>query len=194
MHDRIFSHSSPKPITSKEKQRQDSPCSPKRWRSWTPQANGGTNRNSIASKAHSCCNSIETIKLKPSAASITPLRSLATNKPSPSSYAPPPVWLDSGSSKANARKPMTSLHQSTGGLRKALTHRICRRRKRCWKRWRNTRLAGTLHNPLSVKHFHAVWAGNVHECSLKSCIGKASLYPLGSVAESSFCNIETWRQ
>jgi len=36
------------------------------------------------------------------------------------------------------------------------------------------RLAGTLHNPLSVKHFHAVWAGNVPECSLKSCIGKAS--------------------
>jgi hypothetical protein len=25
-----------------------------------------------------------------------------------------------------------------------------------------------------VKHFHAVWAGNVPECSLKSCIGKAS--------------------
>src|SRR5215831_20919883 len=135
MHDRIFSPSSPKPITSKEKQRQDSPCSPKRWRSWTPQENGGTNQNSIASKAHSCCNSMETIRLKPSAASITLLRSLATTKPSPSSYAPPPVWLDSGSSKANARKPMTSLHQSTGGLRKALTHRIYRRRRRCSKSW-----------------------------------------------------------
>jgi hypothetical protein len=40
------------------------------------------------------------------------------------------------------------------------------------------RLAGTLHNPLSVKHFHAVWAGNVPECSLKSCIGKASVFPV----------------
>ena len=31
-----------------------------------------------------------------------------------------------------------------------------------------------VHNPLSVKHFHGASAGNVHECSLKSSIGKAS--------------------
>jgi hypothetical protein len=30
------------------------------------------------------------------------------------------------------------------------------------------------HNPLSVKHFHGVLAGNVHERSLKSRIGKVS--------------------
>ena len=33
-----------------------------------------------------------------------------------------------------------------------------------------------IHNPLSVKHFHGVSAGNVHECSLKPRIGKASIY------------------
>jgi peroxiredoxin len=32
---------------------------------------------------------------------------------------------------------------------------------------------------LSIKHFHAVWTGNAHECSLKSCIGKASAAVLG---------------
>jgi hypothetical protein len=31
-----------------------------------------------------------------------------------------------------------------------------------------------VHNPLSVKHFHGVLAGNVHEDSLKSHIGKVS--------------------
>src|SRR6516164_3717756 len=100
------------------------------------QENGGTKPNSIASKAHSCYNSIQTSKLKRNLVSITLLTSLATNKPSPSSYAPPPVWLDSGSSKANARKPLTSLHQSTGGLRKALTPPICRRRRHWWMNYR----------------------------------------------------------
>ena len=31
-----------------------------------------------------------------------------------------------------------------------------------------------IHNPLSVKHFHGVSAGNTHECSLKSRIGEVS--------------------
>jgi hypothetical protein len=29
-------------------------------------------------------------------------------------------------------------------------------------------------NPLSIKRFHGALAGNMHECSLKSSIGKAS--------------------
>jgi hypothetical protein len=32
-------------------------------------------------------------------------------------------------------------------------------------------------NSLSMKRFHEVWAGNGHECSLKSSIGKASRVP-----------------
>ena len=70
--------------------------------------------------------------LKPKPVSITPLRSPKTNKPSPSNYEPPPVSLDSGSSKANARKPMTSWHQSTVGSPKDLIRLTCRMRRRCW--------------------------------------------------------------
>jgi hypothetical protein len=32
----------------------------------------------------------------------------------------------------------------------------------------------SIHKPLSVKHFHGVSGGNVHECSMKSRVGKAS--------------------
>jgi hypothetical protein len=32
-----------------------------------------------------------------------------------------------------------------------------------------------VHNPLSVKHFHGVSAGNTHECSLKSRIGEVRI-------------------
>ena len=42
------------------------------------------------------------------------------NKQCPSSYEPPPVSLGFGNSKANARKLMPSLHQSTIGSPKAL--------------------------------------------------------------------------
>jgi hypothetical protein len=34
-----------------------------------------------------------------------------------------------------------------------------------------------VYNPLSMKSFHAVWAGNVHEYSLKSNIGKICYIP-----------------
>ena len=75
-------------------------------------------------KANSSSNNLQTITRKPKPASITPSRSPERNKPSPSSYELPPAWLDSGSSKANARKPMTSWYQCTIGSRKGLTLRI----------------------------------------------------------------------
>jgi hypothetical protein len=37
-----------------------------------------------------------------------------------------------------------------------------------------TMLDACVHNPLRMKSFHVVWAGNVQECSLESRIGKAS--------------------
>ena len=66
------------------------------------------------------------------AASITPLTSLATNKPSPSSYELLPVWLGSGTSKGSARKPMTYSPLSTTGSPKGLIRLTCRMRRRCW--------------------------------------------------------------
>src|SRR6266508_3497559 len=54
--------------------------------------------------------------------------------------------------------------------------------RRSWKNWRNatpaetplspTMLDVSVHNLLSIKIFHGVLAGNVHEYSLKSPIGK----------------------
>ena len=43
----------------------------------------------------------------------------------------PPAWLASGNSKANARKPMTSLHQSTTGSPRGLIRLTSRRPRRC---------------------------------------------------------------
>src|SRR5262249_32641622 len=49
-----------------------------------------------------------------------------------------PAWRrrDCGSSKASAPKPTTFPHRSTAGSPKALTRRICRRRRHSWRRWR----------------------------------------------------------
>src|SRR6516165_6799185 len=74
--------------------------------------------------------------LKRNPHSTTPLTSLAPNKPSPSSYEPPPVSPGSGSSKEDARKPMTFWPRSTAGSPRALTPPTCKRRRRCWTRSR----------------------------------------------------------
>ena len=93
--------------------------------------NAITCQSYIASRVNSSYNSLQTTTPKPKPASITPLTSPATNKPSPSNYELLLAWLDSGSSKANARKPMTSWHQSTIGSPKGLTPRTCRRPRHC---------------------------------------------------------------
>src|SRR5262249_55548129 len=117
--------------------------------------------------------------------SIMPWTSLVINKPSPSSYEPLPASLDSGSSKANARKPMTySLLCTTGSLR-VLTPLTCKRRRHCWMRWCNTTPVDTpllplqywvcVHKSMNVKHFHGILSGRPHAYSLKSYVGKVSL-------------------
>src|SRR5262245_25530204 len=67
------------------------------------------------------------------------------------------------------------------GSPRALTPLTCKRPRHCWTRWRNATPAGTplqcwtrAHNPLRVKCFHGLSAGNTRECSLKSRIGEAS--------------------
>src|SRR5215475_5482046 len=79
---------------------------------------------------------MQTIRLKPQPASITPLRLLAINKPSPSSYVLPPVSLDSGNAKRSVRKRSRYLGMSTAGSPKGLTRLTSRRRRHCWQCWR----------------------------------------------------------
>src|SRR6266446_7530175 len=79
---------------------------------------------------------MQTIRLKPKPASITPLRSLATNKPSPSSYVLPPASLDPGNAKGSVRKRSRYLGMSTAGSPKGLTPLTSRRRRHCWQCWR----------------------------------------------------------
>src|SRR6266478_4397602 len=43
-----------------------------------------------------------------------------------------------------------------------------------------------------MKSFHGVWAGNVHECSLKSSIGKVRIYQVDRDTVSSW--IKQWDQ
>ena len=79
-------------------------------------------------------------------------------------------------------EPTTCSRRSMAGSPRALTPLTSRRRRHCWRRWRNATLADTplspqqcwacVHNPLSVKYFHGVAAGNTHECLLKSRIGR----------------------
>lgn len=62
---------------------------------------------------------------------------------------------------------------------------LCGSNRRSARR-RNLRLSISLHcwvwvfNSLSMKRFHGILAGNVHECSLIISIGKASIMHLGS--------------
>jgi hypothetical protein len=68
---------------------------------------------------------------------VRPLRSLATNKPSPSNYEQQLAWLVSGSSRASAPRLTTCSHRSMAGSRRALAPLICKRQRHCSRRWRN---------------------------------------------------------
>ena len=54
---------------------------------------------------------------------------------SPGSCARPQAWHSSGSSRASGPRPACCWHRSTAGSPRALTRWICRRPRRCWKRW-----------------------------------------------------------
>ena len=101
----------------------------------------------FGSRVNSSYNDPQTTTPKPKPASITLLTSPATNKPSPSNYELLLASLDSGSSKAKTRKPMTSWHQSTIGSPRGWIRQIYRMPRRCWKRWRNATLADTFCPP-----------------------------------------------
>src|SRR6516165_12052749 len=104
----------------KGNQRKGSPHLRKRWLSWTPLVNAGTSLNCIGSKAHSCYNSLQTIRLTRRGASIKPLREPRTSKRSPSSYEQQQVSLACGSSKENVTKRVKYSGISTAGSWKVL--------------------------------------------------------------------------
>src|SRR5262245_53486318 len=115
-----------------DNQRQGLRYSPKRWHSWTQLVNAGTHQNCIGSKAHSCSNCPQTIRLKPKPVFNTPSASPKTSKQSPSSYEQQQVSLGSGNSKGSATKQGRCLRRSTVGSPKDLIPLICKTPRHYW--------------------------------------------------------------
>ena len=67
-------------------------------------------------------------------------------------------WLASGSRTANARKPMASWHQCTGGSPRGLIRRICRMPKPCSMSWE--------HSQEAQRHslWRSIWVGTHRDC------------------------------
>src|SRR5215510_13307413 len=95
------------------------------------QEKAGTNQSCIGSKAHSCYNSIQPIRLTRKPASITPLTSLATNKPSPSNSVQQQVSLACGKARGSEKQHGRFLGMSTVGSRKDLRRLTLKMRRRC---------------------------------------------------------------
>src|SRR5712691_10461896 len=107
-------------MAPRDSQRQDSQCSQKRWHSWTQQENAGTNQSCIASKAYSCYNRIQTIRLKRRTASSKPSSQPVLNKLNRSNSVLPQVSLDSGTSKGSETKRGRCCQRCITGSRKGL--------------------------------------------------------------------------